>query len=47
MSHSTFLVESHSGLCRFAHFFASPLLLESSLEREIEAVDSGERFFTA
>ncbi|CAI8005905.1 Nardilysin [Geodia barretti] len=25
----------------FAHFFASPLLLESSLEREIEAVDSG------
>jgi nardilysin len=24
----------------FAHFFASPLLLESSLEREIEAVDS-------
>ena len=28
-------------LCRFAHFFASPLLLESSLSREIEAVDSG------
>ena len=26
---------------RFAHFFASPLLLESSLDREIEAVDSG------
>ena len=30
-------------LCyRFAHFFASPLLLDSSLDREIEAVDSGE-----
>ena len=27
---------------RFAHFFASPLLDESSLDREIEAVDSGE-----
>ena len=27
---------------RFAHFFASPLLLDSSLDREIEAVDSGE-----
>ena len=29
-------------ICRFAHFFASPLLDKSSLNREIEAVDSGE-----
>ena len=38
----TFGIESNI-LCllRFAHFFASPLLLESSLDREIEAVDSG------
>lgn len=28
--------------CRFAHYFASPLLKESCLNRETEAVDSGE-----
>ena len=28
--------------CRFAHYFASPLLKESCLNREAEAVDSGE-----
>lgn len=29
-------------IIRFAHFLISPLMLESSLKREIEAVDSGE-----
>ena len=26
---------------RFCHFFVSPMLAQSSVEREIEAVDSG------
>ena len=29
---------------RFAHFFASPLLLKQSLDREIEAVDNGQPY---
>ena len=32
------IITSH----RFAHFFASPQLLKGCLDREIEAVDSGE-----
>lgn len=34
-------VLQYSNDFRFAHFFASPLLNSSSLEREIQAVDSG------
>jgi len=31
----------------FCHFFVSPLLAQSSVEREIEAVDSGKCSFVA
>lgn len=31
--------------CRWAQFFICPLMIEDAVDREVEAVDSGESFF--